>query len=182
MVLLVVGMVAALAVALPRAKSRIAPTEGVERSDSRAPDPPAASPSVSGQASVVDGDTIEIHGTRVRLDGIDAPESGQWCEASGKQYRCGQMSAFALSDLIASKVVHCVETSRDRWRRMVAVCTVGNVDIGAWLVQSGWAIAYRKYSMKYVEIEGVAKSKKLGMWAGQFDAPEEWRRRKSGGH
>jgi len=90
----------------------------------------ARSPIV-GVASVIDGDTLDIHGQRIRLHGIDAPESGQFCEKEGKQYRCGQRAALALVDKIGRATVRCEQRDIDRYKRIVAVCSLGNVDLNA---------------------------------------------------
>jgi endonuclease YncB( thermonuclease family) len=130
---------------------------------------------------VIDGDTIEIHGTRIRFSGIDAPESSQTCEADGLSYRCGQKAAIALSDFIGSHTVICNKTGTDRWRRVIAKCFSEGTDISGWMVANGWAIAYRKYSMDYVADEERARDQRIGIWAGKFVAPEEWRKGKRNG-
>src|SRR5437868_14728126 len=100
-----------------------------------------------GQASVIDGDTIEIHGTRIRFSGIDAPESRQLCEANGVSYLCGQKAAIALSDFVGAHIVSCKKTGMDRYRRVIAKCFADGTDLSGWMVSKGWAMAYRKYSM-----------------------------------
>lgn len=137
----------------------------------------AGAQEIVGTASVIDGDTIEIHGTRIRLEGIDAPESRQACQdATGAPYRCGQKAALYLSDLIAGRPVTCDQSGQDRYGRALAFCSVAGRDIGASMVGAGWALAYRQYSTRYVAEEGRARAAGAGIWQGQFDAPWDWRR------
>ena len=135
----------------------------------------ARSPIV-GVASVIDGDTIEIRGQHLRLHGIDAPEGGQFCEKDKSLYRCGQQAALALADKIERATVRCEPRDIDRYKRIVAVCRLGNVDLNAWMVRQGWAIAYRRYSRDYVDEENMAQAAKSGIWAGHFIEPSKWRR------
>jgi endonuclease YncB( thermonuclease family) len=131
-----------------------------------------------GVASVIDGDTIEIHGQRIRLHGIDAPESSQTClDAGGRTWRCGQRAALALQDLIGRRTVTCDERDVDRYERIVGRCLVGALDINEWLVSQGLALAYRRYSRDYVAAEDEARAAGRGMWVGTFEPPWEWRRR-----
>ena len=131
---------------------------------------------IAGQASVIDGDTIEIHGTRIRLFGIDAPEGAQTCTVQGKSFPCGRRASFALADKIGRQAVECQPKDRDRYGRVVAVCRVGGEDINGWMVAQGWALAYRYYSTDYVSQERRAESAKAGMWQGEFQPPWDWRR------
>lgn len=137
---------------------------------------------IIGRPSVIDGDTIEIHGQRIRLHGIDAPEKGQPCfDASGKVYRCGHIAAMALDEFIGASPVTCRERDVDRYGRTVADCSVRGEDIELWLVRSGHAMAYRKYSSAYIAAEQEARNAKRGIWAGQVQPPWEWRKEQRGG-
>jgi endonuclease YncB( thermonuclease family) len=128
-----------------------------------------------GQASVIDGDTLEIHGQRIRLHGIDAPESSQQCTIDSEIYRCGQKAAFFLDSLVSKKTIKCEQKDRDRYGRIVAECFAGAVNLNASMVQQGWALAYRKYSQDYVQQEEMAKQSKAGMWAGHFQPAWDYR-------
>ena len=100
-----------------------------------------------GQASVIDGDTLEIHGNRIRLWGIDAPESSQLCRGEDSlQYRCGAQAANDLDAFIARRPVNCPSLSLDPYGRTVATCSVGGTDLGEWLVQRGLALDWPQYS------------------------------------
>ena len=136
---------------------------------------------ITGQARVIDGDTIDISGQRIRLHGIDTPEAKQLCEAGGKPWRCGQDATFALTNLIGRTWVTCVQRDKDRYGRIIAVCKVGGPkgqDLGAYMVSKGLALAYRKYSKDYVAAEDSARAAGRGLWRGKFIAPWKWRRGK----
>lgn len=138
--------------------------------------PAAHAQSLTGVASVIDGDTIEIHGQRVRLAGIDAPESSQLCnDSAGKAYRCGQHAALELDNLIRRRPVSCKGSQHDRYKRLIATCWIDGLDINGWIVSVGWAVAYRKYSTAYVKQEEQARKAGIGLWAGRFDMPWDWR-------
>jgi endonuclease YncB( thermonuclease family) len=131
---------------------------------------------VSGQVSVMDGDTLEMHGQRIRLHGIDAPESPQSCHLpDGKTWRCGHTAALRLRDFIGDKTVTCERNGQDRYGRIVAVCAAGGEDLGAWLVEHGWALAYARYSKAYVEQQTRAAAVRAGIWRSRFQKPWEWR-------
>ena len=131
---------------------------------------------LTGSASVIDGDTIELQRVRIRLFGVDAPESSQVCQdAGGRNYRCGQQSALALADRIGTATVSCIKKDTDRYERMVAVCQVGSTDLGAWLVAHGHAVAFRRYTTAYVADEEKAKTARRGVWGGTFAMPWDWR-------
>jgi endonuclease YncB( thermonuclease family) len=133
----------------------------------------ARSDSFTGQASVIDGDTLEIHGTRIRLWGIDAPESSQLCRGDDSQpYRCGARAANDLDGFIASRPVICLPISLDRYRRTVATCAVGGADLGEWLVRNGLALDWPQYSKgKYGADQREAEQAGRGIWKGSYVEP-----------
>lgn len=130
-----------------------------------------------GQATVIDGDTIEIRGQRVRLSGMDAFESGQTChDVVGETYRCGGAAAFALDDFIGGRNVTC-DPKGQSWGRLVAVCSVDGEDLGAWMVRHGYAVDDDRYQPSYWWVETIARWRSRGAWSGSFERPQVWRKR-----
>lgn len=136
-----------------------------------------ATAELAGRASVIDGDTIEIQGARIRLHGIDAPESGQWClDGAAEGYRCGQTAAFALADRISNRNVRCDLLDRDQYGRHIGRCFLGEDDLNEWLVRQGQAVANRRFSTEYVAAVEAARREAIGLWQGDFYLPWDWRR------
>jgi endonuclease YncB( thermonuclease family) len=125
-----------------------------------------------GRAVVNDGDTLTLEGERVRLRGIDAPEYTQTCRKAGGDYACGRMARKALVDLIGGRVVSCDGWQRDRYNRLLGACRAGDLDLNRSLVLAGWAVAYGNYAAE----ERQARAARAGIWAGDFDRPQDWRR------
>ena len=138
--------------------------------------PFSVSAQLVGSACVTDGDTLRIGAQRIRLHGIDAPESKQTCRVAGKTWPCGAAATRALRERIAGRPITCEERDRDRYGRIVAVCRLAGEDVNAWMVSQGWALAYRKYSSDYVAQETAAKAARRGVWRGDFVSPGRWRR------
>lgn len=137
---------------------------------------PVAAADVAGRASVIDGDTIEIHNQRIRIWGIDAFEAAQLCIRNGKSWRCGQAAANALDAWIGERSVSCIRVDIDRYKRTVARCNVAGTDLGSWLVVNGWALDWPLYSGGfYASYEQRAKDAKVGAWSGVFERPWDWR-------
>lgn len=127
----------------------------------------AQTTTVAGVASVVDGDTIEIHGQRVRLSGIDAPESGKRCGTVNVYQR----ASLALSNFIGSRTVSCAVSDHDRHGRAVARCSVGGTDLGDHMVEQGWARDWPRYSGgEYADEEARARIDHRGIWGMQCPA------------
>ncbi len=138
-----------------------------------------AQDAVSGTATAVDGDTLAFSEARVRLWGIDSPESSQTCNRDGTLERCGQKAAFALADLIGRKTVSCNVRDTDRYGRLVAICSVGGVEINRWLVAEGWAVDYTQYSKgAYKASEAEASAARKGIWGTEFVMPSAFRKTK----
>lgn len=130
-----------------------------------------------GRARVIDGDSLEVAGEAIRLNGIDAPEARQTCrDAFGEDYACGQSAARALQRLVEGRTVTCRTLERDRYGRRIAVCEAGGVELNRAMVEGGWAMAFPRYSADYVEDEGMAARAQRGIWSGSFAAPWDWRR------
>ena len=128
----------------------------------------------TGNASVIDADTIEIHGQRIRLEGIDAPESGQRCyHTNGTAWRCGQQASLAVSDMIGRRSVSCKINSVDRYGRGLGTCYLDGIDLNGLIVSEGWALAYTRYSTRYVADQNIAQAGRRGIWNSRFVAPWE---------
>ena len=124
--------------------------------------PASAQDLIVGVASVIDGDTIEIHGERIRLSGIDAPERDRMCAGGVNAY---QRASLALSDAIVRRTVQCSVSGQDRYGRHVAQCSVGGTDLGEQMVEAGWARDWRRYSGgRYADEEARARAAGRGVW------------------
>ncbi|MFZ0840193.1 MAG: thermonuclease family protein [Xanthobacteraceae bacterium] len=154
---------------LPRAKQLIAAT--------RVAEPVPAVGAISGRAHVIDGDSLKVAGTQIRVFGIDAPEWRQRCRrADGHLYRCGRWAFRALAQRLRSAPVRCVPRARDRFARLVATCYQGNDDLAHWLVAQGLALDWPRYSGgTYADAEDAARRAERGLWQGAFVRPWEWR-------
>ncbi|MEN8840310.1 MAG: thermonuclease family protein [Octadecabacter sp.] len=131
---------------------------------------------VDGRVRVIDGDTLDVSGQRVRLHGIDAPETAQTCEdAQGRVWPCGAFVREEVARRYQGARATCREVDRDRYERSVAKCFVNGRDIGEALVSDGWARAYREYSMDYDLAEKTAQVLGLGLWASSMQEPSAYR-------
>jgi endonuclease YncB( thermonuclease family) len=130
--------------------------------------------SIAGIAQVIDGDSLLIAGERVRLIGLDAPESDQDCERHGELWSCGADATAALEGLVLGRMVTCDVKGRDPDDRALAVCLVDGTDIGHEMVKQGLAITYGSDAAYYTE-EVDAIGAQRGIWAGEFVRPYQWR-------
>ena len=135
---------------------------------------------VIGTARAIDGDSLMVSDQEVRLFGIDAPELMQTCTRNGEPWNCGQVAKDQLAKLIAGKQVVCVPVTVDRYRRTVARCTAGAVELNRVMVAVGYAVAFRRYSLDYGSAEDSARASKRGLWSGTFELPAEVRQAEAG--
>ena len=139
--------------------------------------------SFADSLKITDGDSIKINGEEIRFLGIDAPESHyrgkkQLCYLSDKKVFCGELSKKQLEEKIGNNPISCVrEKNKDRYGRTLAECFVKGESLSKFMVKTGYAFAYIRYSKKYVEDEEYAKINKLGLWTMKFEYPWEWRKK-----
>ena len=143
---------------------------------------------ISGIPKIVDGDTVHIKENKFRLEGIDAPEMRQQCKKESlkisfiigftfyKDYNCGKVSKEKLKSKIRGSEIKWIFRTEDRYKRYIATCYKEKTNLNQWMVRNGYAIAYRRYSKKYIPDEDFAKENKLGLWQGKFMNPEKWRK------
>ena len=130
----------------------------------------------SQELKVVDGDTINLNGEKIRFTGIDTPELKQTCTKQGIKYYCGVTAKKILIDKIGNNIVECIVEGKDQYKRTLAECFVNNESLSSHLVRSGYAFAYRKYSKKFIDDENYAKNNQLGMWSMKFVYPWDFRK------
>ena len=163
----------------PRRGSELPPL-GAWGSRGRGASPQRPASSLGGVPRIIDADTLELSKQRVRLQGIDAPESAQSCRLTdGRRYQCGKQATAALRTHLGRAAIRCAIDGRDRYGRGLGTCyTSDGTNLNAWLVQQGHALAYRQYSTEYVPDEDHARAGRVGLWGGEFVPPWEWRRGK----
>lgn len=125
-----------------------------------------------GRLRVIDGDSVRLGDTEIRLAGLDAPELRQTCEREGQNWDCGQAARSFLAAHIGRKDASCKSQGLDRYGRTLAVCSLAGQDINAVMVREGMAVSYGGYQTE----EAEARRAKRGVWAGQFMTPQDWRR------
>ena len=131
----------------------------------------------SQDIKITDGDTIRINGEKIRFSGIDTPELRQTCLKQGIQIPCGIEAKQILIDKIADNKIVCIREGKDQYKRTLAECFVNDESLSSYLVKSGYAFAYRRYSKKFIPDEDFARTNKIGMWSMEFDYPWDWRKK-----
>ena len=132
--------------------------------------------SFADNLKIVDGDTIVLNGEKIRFSGIDTPELKQTCLQGDQEVACGMSAKKLLVEKIGNNTPECISEGKDAYKRTLAECFVNGESLSKFLVRSGYAFAYRKYSTKFVKDEEFAKANKLGMWAMTFQYPWNFRK------
>ena len=130
----------------------------------------------SQDIKITDGDTIKINGEKIRFSGIDTPELKQNCIKEGESDPCGITAKQILIDKIGNNKVICISEGKDQYKRTLAECYIDDESLSSYLVRSGYAFAYRRYSKKFISDEDYARINKIGIWAMKFEYPWDYRR------
>jgi endonuclease YncB( thermonuclease family) len=136
---------------------------------------PAGANVLSGPATVIDGDTIDMTGTRIRLLGIDAPESAQSCTRAGQPWACGQDATATLQEILSRESLQCYAQGTDIYGRTLATCSTAIFDLGREMVRRGMALPTADAPPEYAEAQGIARQLGYGLWSGEFEVPSAWR-------
>ena len=132
--------------------------------------------SLADNLKVIDGDTIVLNGEKIRFSGIDTPELKQMCMKGDQKVFCGMFAKMLLVKKIGNETPKCISEGKDAYKRTLAECFINGESLSAFLVRSGYAFAYRKYSKKFIKEEEFAKENKLGMWSMKFEYPWDFRK------
>ena len=132
--------------------------------------------SFANNLKIIDGDTIILNGEKIRFSGIDTPELKQTCLQGDQEVSCGMSAKMLLTEKIGNGTIECISEGKDNYKRTLAECFVNGESLSKFLVRSGYAFAYRKYSTKFIKDEEFAKANKLGMWAMTFQYPWDFRK------
>ena len=132
--------------------------------------------SFADNLKIIDGDTIILNGEKIRFSGIDTPELKQTCLKDDQKVPCGMTAKKLLAEKIGNAMPECISEGKDTYKRTLAECFVNGESLSKFLVRSGYAFAYRKYSTKFIKDEEFAKANKLGMWALTFQYPWDFRK------
>ena len=132
--------------------------------------------SLADNLKVIDGDTIVLNGEKIRFSGIDTPELKQTCMNGDEKVFCGKTAKMILIKKIGNETPECISEGKDAYKRTLAECFINGESLSVFLVRSGYAFAYRKYSDKFIKDEEFAKKNILGMWAMTFQYPWDFRK------
>jgi endonuclease YncB( thermonuclease family) len=138
---------------------------------------------LSGPPRIIDGDTLEVAGQRVRLFGVDAPELDQVCRRAGHDYHCGTVARAALWDLVGGADVSCQPQGATPAQGgvVLATCSAGGVSLNEGMVRAGWALADPQAADRYRALQADAEQARRGLWRGEFEPPWQWRQAPAAG-
>ena len=129
----------------------------------------AYSDEISGIPVISDGDTLKIWNQGIRLEGIDAPETAQTCtKKDGIVWKCGEAAANYLQKITSGKEINCKGSETDQYKRLLATCYMGDINLNQQLIEQGWAVAYIEYSDTYLSHERNAQQQNKGIWNTKF--------------
>lgn len=137
---------------------------------------------VGRPTKITDGDTIVLADSiKIRMFGIDAPESHQHCtDENGAKYACGEMATQHMRDIIGAGRVKCVLRTNDRYGRYIMTCyKPDGTDIHAQMVRDGYAVVSTYDPDVYLSAESDARENKRGIWRGTFWHPYCFRHKKN---
>jgi len=132
--------------------------------------------SLANEIKIIDGDTIVLYGEKIRFSGIDTPELKQTCLQDDQKVNCGMLAKRLLAKKIGNNIPECISEGKDIYKRTLAECFINGESLSSFMVRSGYAFAYRKYSTKFIKDEDFAKNNKFGMWAMKFQYPWDFRK------
>ena len=131
----------------------------------------------TGRAFIIDGDTLKINGTKIRLVSVDAPEISQKCKTHGHTENCGELVKLRLVQVTSNEDTTCYSHGKDYFGRVLAECYINDININKWLLREGLAVYYYNKDFKsYKILETLAKEEKLGLWDSEFQNPKEYRK------
>ena len=132
--------------------------------------------SFADNLKIIDGDTIVLNGEKIRFSGIDTPELKQTCMKGEQKVFCGMFAKMLLIKKIGNETPKCISEGKDAYKRTLAECFINGESLSGFLVRSGYAFTFRKYSKKFIKDEEFAKENKLGMWSMEFEYPWDFRK------
>lgn len=138
---------------------------------------PGDFPAIYASAHVLNADTLVVEDHTLTLFGIDAPEANQTCaDSRGRSYNCGQEAANWLKGWIKNSELECHIIAQNDYGHLLGTCVYGPYDLGAALVNAGWAVADTRMTDIYAPYERQAQAARRGLWQGTFYKPWDWRK------
>lgn len=115
-------------------------------------------------AFVEDDGSLRVRGRSIQLFGIHIPPTGRTCRSFERPPTCGSRALLALDFKIGSRFVRCEPQQQNPDRTITAICRVDGEDLGAYLLERGWALALPDAPFEYQALEKIARHKSFGVW------------------